>query len=155
MVVIGASLFGKIYAIPGVCYVATRFLHIFYVPFVPTSSWIVFDEANASFFSTGWQGHQLKRLHWGSIVAAWVRSFLIVCAILFVIVTATVFLLDRPIGYTVGAGTVVVLAVAGIWLSYRLAKPTPDLLRRLFEQSGAPPDLVERALQTVGEDTHG
>ena len=144
MVVFGSSLFGKVYAVRGVCHVATRFLHVFFVPLVPTSSWLVFDEPRASFFGTGGEGHQLKSIHWGSVAAAWIRSFLSVCAVAASIVGATVVLLDRASGDIVGAWALVALAIAGIWLSYRLTRATPDVVVRVLERSGVPPDLIAR-----------
>jgi hypothetical protein len=40
----GDSYFGKVDWVPGLFYVRTRFLHIWFFPFVPRQSYLFFDE---------------------------------------------------------------------------------------------------------------
>ncbi len=43
-VVYGTRLYGRVDMIPGLCYVATRFFHIFWIPIIPLGSQIVVEE---------------------------------------------------------------------------------------------------------------
>src|SRR5262245_52564129 len=99
MWVVGADFYGKVDRIPGVCHVRTRFLHVLFFPFVPTSSFLVIEPENpAEFRNSGnpslqkagafliaeakspnecAQAHVI-RLNWKSIIFAWVRALLVV-----------------------------------------------------------------------------
>lgn len=43
MMIWGDKLYGKIYQVPGVCYVATVFFHFWFLPIWPMRSYIVFE----------------------------------------------------------------------------------------------------------------
>jgi hypothetical protein len=65
IVVFGSTLYGKVESVPGVCHVATRFLHFFFVPLFPTGSWLVVDKRERA--EGGAEAIKLPAMHWGSV----------------------------------------------------------------------------------------
>lgn len=39
-------MFGRVDEVPGVCYIATQFFHVWYIPLIPLSSMLVVDDSN-------------------------------------------------------------------------------------------------------------
>lgn len=54
-VVWGTRLYGKVDEVPGLCYVATRFFHLWYVPLVPLNTYAVVAED-----FEGWRGPEIS-----------------------------------------------------------------------------------------------
>jgi hypothetical protein len=46
MWIVGADYYGKVDRVPGRYYVRTRFLHVMFFPFVPTSSYVFLEQPN-------------------------------------------------------------------------------------------------------------
>src|SRR5262245_56925444 len=46
MWIVGADYYGKVDRVPGRYYVRTRFLHVMFFPFVPTTSYVIAEQPN-------------------------------------------------------------------------------------------------------------
>lgn len=65
---------GRVDQVPGTCYVATRFFHLYYVPLIPLSSWVI---VHGSENSAGFKGQQIP-LSMKSVMFGWLQGYLIV-----------------------------------------------------------------------------
>ena len=74
MLIFGQTVCGRVDYVPGTCYVATRFFHLYYVPLIPLSSWVIKQGTENS---TGFQGQQI-RLNGKSVLCGWLQAFLVV-----------------------------------------------------------------------------
>jgi hypothetical protein len=63
----GTNFFGKVDSVPGVFHVATKFGHIYYLPLVPSQSFLVLERT-----SSGIRGIPIP-FSWKSMLIAWVR----------------------------------------------------------------------------------
>jgi hypothetical protein len=72
----GSSFFGKVDNVPGVFHVATKFGHIYYIPLVPSQSFLVLERT-----SSGIRGVPIP-FSWKSMLAAWLRASFIVIAVI-------------------------------------------------------------------------
>ncbi|MFP2898880.1 hypothetical protein [Corallococcus sp. 4LFB] len=72
MVIFGSRLYGKVDAIPGLGYVATKFGHINFVPLIPLEGWLVIAEEG-----NGWRGQAIG-MSGKSVLVAWARLLFIV-----------------------------------------------------------------------------
>jgi len=76
MVIIwGQRMYGRVDRFAG-SHVATRFFHLYYVPLIPLSSWLVLEEQTEGNFI----GLQLP-LQWRSVLLAWLRVAAVLAAI--------------------------------------------------------------------------
>jgi hypothetical protein len=73
-----SRLFGKVDQVPNICYVATEFFHIGYIPLVPLQTWLIIvgSETDVLIYES-WKGVQIPRF-WKSVVYAWVRAPLLI-----------------------------------------------------------------------------
>lgn len=154
IVVFGSTLYGKVQVVPGVCHVATRFLHFFFVPLFPTGSWLVIHEqARASHGVEGLKGIgavKLPSMHWGSVGLGWLRFFLLVALFVLALVIATKLGLDRPWSQTVPLILAATVCVAGFIGSYRLLPARPHHIEELSSVSGIPDVVLTRAREQLG-----
>ncbi len=74
MIIVGQRLCGRVDQVPGICYVATRFLHFYYVPLIPLSSWVIVQGSEGA---SGFRGQQI-RLSLKSVVFGWLQAFFVV-----------------------------------------------------------------------------
>jgi hypothetical protein len=144
MVVFGARLYGKVHAVPGVFYVSTRFLHCFFVPLIPTSSWVILDNTpqRNGWFDSQRKGRQLGRVLWRSAALAWLRLALLLLIALSIVLAATLAGLEshfyRSVGcFVLGASCAVVLVY-----SYRTARASLSDLNALETVPGFPGELI-------------
>ena len=117
VIVWGTINAGKVDEVPGkLFHVVTRFGHVYYIPLIPTGSYVVLQETADG----GFQGAPIP-LSFKSILAGWIRGGSIV-AILISVVTTAVMLLDAkmPPYSWVGPALIGVVAVAALTLSYKL-----------------------------------
>ena len=70
----GSRYMGKCDLIPGVCYVKTRFGHLWYIPLIPLNSVIVISEMEGSI-----RGVPIP-LNFKSILIAWTRAALLIAS---------------------------------------------------------------------------
>jgi hypothetical protein len=149
-VVFGSTLYGKVESVPGVCHVATRFLHVFFVPLFPTGAWLVVHKSARA--GGGADAIKLPAMHWGSVGLGWLRFFLLFAMFVFAIVAATKIGLDRPLSQVatvIGGGVACLIAFLG---SYRLVRARPETLEGWRAVSGVPITLVARASERLREE---
>lgn len=77
-VICGQELYGKVDVVPGKCHVATRFFHLYYVPLIPTSSWVIRKGA----VSDPGSAEQQIRMSFKSICIGWLMSLLIIFGVI-------------------------------------------------------------------------
>ncbi len=70
MIVFGTRFYGNVDRLPGLCYVVTRFVHIWFVPLIPTASYLVLEgtESGGNF-----RGVPIS-MSGKSVVNAWLRA---------------------------------------------------------------------------------
>src|SRR5438874_13693924 len=83
-IVWGSKLMGKVDVVPGLFHVATKFGHIYYIPLIPTASFVVLSQDGQGFRGVP-IGLSIK-----SILLAWLRVALLIAA---VIASCTVLML--------------------------------------------------------------
>jgi len=147
IVVFGSTLYGKVESVPGVCHVATRFLHFFFVPLFPTGSWLVVDKRERA--EGGAEAIKLPAMHWGSVGLGWLRFFLLVALFILSIVAATKVGLDRPWSQTIPVIVGGVLCGAAFIGSYRLLRARPESVEAWRGVSGIPSALLARASERL------
>ncbi len=151
MIIYGKGLFGKVDSVRGVFYVATNFLHIFYVPVVPWGSWLVFDDSpGLRVFDSSWRGIPLGRVGWKSIGMAWLRGALCVLtggAAFVGVTTVAAVSLSKGAPYL----GLALLSALVVGFTYRLGRATPASLTALAEVQELPPELLEEARAIVDD----
>jgi hypothetical protein len=147
IVVFGSTFYGKVESVPGVCHVATRFLHLFFVPLFPTGAWLVIDKRERA--EGGAEAIKLPAMHWGSVGLGWLRFFLLVAGFVFAIVAATKIGLDRPWSQTAPVIAGAVLCVVAFFGSYRLLRARPENIERWRGVSTIPSTLLARASEQL------
>jgi hypothetical protein len=132
IVFFGSRNYGKVDHVPGLFYVVTGFFYIQFIPLFPTGSILVLDDGKERGFKLGMSGK--------SIFFAYLRAALIIggpAAILFGVLE----LMKNP-PVSIGLIIVGVVATVFFFLSYKLAKPSPQRALRLANQAGIPPEYV-------------
>jgi hypothetical protein len=145
--VFGSTLYGKVESVPGVCHVATRFLHFCFVPLFPTSSWLVVDDGELA--QGGADAIRLPTLHWGSVGIAWLRFFLLAATAILAIISATKLGLDRPLTQTVPMILLGLVCAASFVGSYRLTRASSQSFEALRGVSGIPSALLTRVSERL------
>jgi hypothetical protein len=146
MIHFGQSFYGKVDVVPKLCHVATRFLHINFVPLIPLGSYIIVTGGS----KTGSNAGTETSLSVKSILMAWFRAGLIGAAIFsgFVGTFATEF------GGRKGQAEFSLAAVWGVvgglcltlWLTYRFNRAGYDRAHQLGAELGLPSEVVEGLL---------
>lgn len=75
MIIYGTSMYGKVDEVPGFCWTATQFAHIYWIPLIPTGSYIVTGEDG-----DGIQGLKVS-LNGKSVGVAYLQGFCIASTI--------------------------------------------------------------------------
>ena len=150
----GDAYFGRVDRVPGLFHVKTRFLHVWWIPFVPRESWVVDDG----------RGNHGRRIHlsWKSVFVTWSR---VAVGFLFVftgLMLVPIFGSDpkqitvHPI---IAAGIIltVLTVLAGAYaLTYWCAKPD---VHRAFELAKwldiDPNEVVDRFPRSQSTETSG
>lgn len=78
LLIYGRRLCGRVDRVPGICYVATRFAHLYYVPLIPLSSWIIKQGTEKTFDFR----EQRIRLSVKSVLIAWLQAYLFIFGVL-------------------------------------------------------------------------
>jgi len=86
----GDNYYGKVDRVPGLFFVRTRFLHVWFVPLVPRESYLFFDGPPYG----GYAGIRI-RLNWKSVFVAWLRGFLVFLAVMLLLGGVMPFQIDR------------------------------------------------------------
>jgi hypothetical protein len=143
----GERLYGKVDQVPGRCYVATLFIHFFFLPLAPERSFLVFEDSLRSeihfphIFNHTFRGIPL-RFNIKSWLFAWARTLLVAIAVL-TFVGPLSLVVGRIQGQfacpwdQLGLIAVDCLTVGGacialVRLSYRLSRAPPARAQRLL-----------------------
>jgi hypothetical protein len=145
----GNHYYGKVDVVPNLCYVATRFFHVNFVPLVPLGSCIIVAGSEKG---NNFQGIQTS-LSLKSIFVAWLRAALygITAAILLagIVMGIEQFqaghwrAFSRQLVGTVCAASACCFA---LWLTYRLNRARYDRALQLGMELGLEPEFVESYL---------
>ncbi|MDZ4687531.1 MAG: hypothetical protein SH850_20870 [Planctomycetaceae bacterium] len=143
----GDAYYGKVDAVPGLFHVQTRFVHFWWIPFVPRESSLFLDDNTP-------RGVRIP-LRWKSVLLAWVRAFLLLQIVALLIGAV------ESLGPNVHRGNVhpaVMIACAGIislfcgalyWMTYWLAPAKLSRAIELGQRLGMPRDEIERWFEPV------
>jgi hypothetical protein len=145
LVFIGSKLYGKVDHVPGLFYVATKFVYFQFIPLVPVGSFVVMEgtEKEDGKFSGVSVGLSAK-----SILVAWLRTALVIGAIL-----APTSAIQELIAVAQGRGDAAEFAgsialtvgcIFGLWASYRFIRAGPIRALKLAGKAGVPPETVAR-----------
>src|SRR5262245_57714915 len=77
MIIVGTRTFGKVDQVPGLFYVATRFGHFDFLPFIPMGSYVFLDDGSQRGVPIGTSGK--------SVLVAWLRAILLLSAVFLVL----------------------------------------------------------------------
>ncbi|WP_010584565.1 hypothetical protein [Schlesneria paludicola] len=77
-IIAGQQLCGRVDDVPGTCYVVTRFMHLYYIPLIPLSSWLV-PYGTESKAEAEWLRIRLSAK---SILVGWLQGFLVLFGLL-------------------------------------------------------------------------
>jgi hypothetical protein len=116
IIVWGSGLYGKVDTVPGLCHVATKFGHLWYIPLIPTGSWIVLSQDG-----NGWQGKPIG-VSFKSMLMGWIRGALVVGTIASGIGLIAGFgeLQKSGPGVLIGAGVATILCSLFLYGTYKL-----------------------------------
>src|SRR5438874_1254623 len=109
-IVWGSRLMGKTDVVPGLFHVATKFGHVYYLPLIPTASYVVLAQNGESF-----RGVPIT-LSVKSILMAWARTALFLVGITMSIWAAVCFG-DKKAGDPIMTS----LIAAGVWLLFGMS----------------------------------
>jgi hypothetical protein len=113
MIIWGSRLYGKVDRVPGLFYVATVFFHLWFIPLIPTATYVVLEGSEDG---EGWKGVTIS-LSGKSILAAYGRTFLLISAVVMAIASLVMFGENAVYGTLLGVGAIA--AVGLMVLSYR------------------------------------
>jgi hypothetical protein len=149
MFVFGDDYWGKVDWVPGLFYVKTRFLHIWWLPMVPRESILFFDENPAP---PSPRGVPIS-LRWKSIGLTWLHTFLLLSMVLFFAAGCALFTVDSrkvpihpAISITV-AWSIVFVSGWLYWWSCRWMSPTAERAFELGKMLGISQETVELHLK--------
>lgn len=139
VIIFGQRLCGRVDQVPGACYVATRFFHVYYVPLIPLSSWVIVEGSENQ---NGFRGQQIG-LSGKSVVYGWLQAFLVIFGLIYSIYGAIqISELNRAGKNTFDGIVKVVIGVVslGAWAMFMIRpfRAGPERARHLLEQLGVP-----------------
>lgn len=132
----GTRLYGKVDHVPGLFYVATHFAYVQFIPLFPTTSYLIIDGTEGS---QGFQGVKVP-MNGKSVLFGYLRAFLTLASIGLIVAGGVTVAKD--------ALPAVVMIVAGLFggiflfLSYKVARPSPQRALMLAGQAGIEPEVV-------------
>ena len=106
IIIWGSRMCGVVDQVPHICHVATRFGHVYYIPLIPTQSYIVLEQQGDSFYG------KAIGLSGKSVLVAWLRAALVVGALVAAVATIVAVARHDPLLAAAWAILVVVLAAA-------------------------------------------
>ncbi|MGE0712748.1 MAG: hypothetical protein AB7N76_11195 [Planctomycetota bacterium] len=139
VIVWGTGLYGRVDEVPGVCWVATQFFHLYYIPLVPMGSQAVLEQNGNE-----WRGAAIS-LSFKSVLIAYLRAALIVAGIVGIVVTIMAFTAKGSRGPSILAGVLpLVVGFGGFWASKVLGPinvASYERARSLLGSLGVPEEL--------------
>jgi 4-amino-4-deoxy-L-arabinose transferase-like glycosyltransferase len=149
IIVWGTRFCGRVDQVPGFFHVATRFFHVYYVPLIPLSSYLIYDGTESE---AGFRGVSIP-MSFKSVLAGWGRALLIVGALVAAVFGGfNLFFSDhRMADYVVGLGAIGLAALmAGVyWLSRKVFQAGQSRALALAALAGFPPHLIQAHFQVV------
>jgi hypothetical protein len=140
-IIYGQKHYGKVDHVPGLFYVVTEFLHVWYVPLIPVKSQLVVDGSEDG---SGFKGLRIP-MNFKSVFMAWYRAALVL--MVFAGLAVGCAEASRP-GFVVNALFVpAVMVIGGIflyWLSSS-SRASYDRALALGEQAGLPAEYIEKS----------
>jgi hypothetical protein len=144
----GRGLYGRVDDVPGLFYVKTSFVHVYYVPLIPVGSYLIFEGTETD---NGFQGVKIG-FSLKSILATWLRAALVIGVIFFVFV-ATALLCNDQEPKPLEAAKMALWAAAffGAFLvTQRYSHAGPYRALRLARAAGIPEEVVQGHLSMTG-----
>lgn len=144
-IVWGTALYGRVDRVPGWFDVGTQFGHIYYVPLIPTKTWVILQGTEDG---NGWKGVEIP-MSAKSVLAAWLRAaiaigMLVSCCFLAVALLEKVPRPESP-SAAIWGGTLCGLAVL-YWLTVRFSRASYDRALELAEHLGIDREKFAEAL---------
>jgi hypothetical protein len=142
---VGDHYFGRVDHVPAMFYIETRFLHIYYFPFVPRESYLFIDQKPIYGERKGIR----IPICWKSVLIAWTRAcFGGLCALMIIGGTLQLFQSpqvgqDSPIVKAVVCWTVAAFFATVFGISHMGTRATPNRARELAPILGLSPDEAE------------
>jgi len=141
--VFGKRYAGKVDCVPGLFFVKSYFLHVYWLPFVPQGSYLLWDDPQNRF-----RGVRIP-LCWRSVFKAWLVLYPL---ILFLLGSALVTIVNFdpptsqnvPMRRLVGIPILVIVFALPFWLWFRLAKLTGARAIELAAHLSIPNFVVEQ-----------
>jgi len=147
MGVFGTRLFGQVDRVAGLFSVRTKFFHVNFVPLIPLSSYLVFEEKGGS----AGRGIELKKLRWNSVLLAWLRTPLwLACGITSMIGLMTAFGFDHDWHAATPMLVAGMLTGAAFYASYRLTAASFERASELARLVGLPAEFTAAIEQRFG-----
>lgn len=144
-VVFGSRLCGRVDDVPDILYVKSKFLHLNYLPLLPTSSYVILEGSEKS---GGFHGVQIP-MSVKSVFAAWLRTAFLFSAAMGSII-AVVGLSDRQkdAAFILTGLTVAAASVGLYWLSRKLLRASMRRAVQLAEHLGLDEKAIHAAFET-------
>ena len=149
MFIVGDDYWGKVDWLPGLFYVKTRFLHIWWFPLVPRGSVLFYDENPAPEEPRGVR----IPMRWKSVWLAWLQSWLLVSIVLFVAGGISLLVLGfqegkmRAFIAATVSWTLFFLACFLYWWSCRWTAPSLSRALELGKILAIPQETIELQLK--------
>ena len=122
IMIFGRHLFGSVDRVPGCCYVATMFFHIFFLPLIPLGTFIVLEGSETgNFFERTFQGPRV-RLGLKSVLVGYFRGWVGVFTLFLFAISALIIPLESSsranegLMMAVGIGAVLSIGFATFWV---------------------------------------
>jgi hypothetical protein len=155
VIIIGKRFFGKVDCVPGLFYIATTFIHVFYFPIIPLGSCIVLANSRHT-TRYGATAHMVFKTGFSfkSWLTAYVRGILIGATILS-IAAAVMTYFDLLLGLKpyaengslwVVTGSIASISFGLTYLSYKFCKASEKRARALGKAAGFQDEAVLRAI---------
>lgn len=151
----GKRFFGRVDRVPGLFYVATAFIHLFWFPLIPLGTSIVLENSERA----GPGGSTTYRVHktgfsFKSFLIAYFRAVLIFPIVFAIVIPAAAYfglLAEKfaPVPDPAYWGTVLGIVFGGsllVWLSHKITAPSKKRALELGKIAGYPDEAVLRLL---------
>ncbi|RKH57102.1 hypothetical protein [Corallococcus aberystwythensis] len=139
MVIFGSRLYGKVDAVPGLGYVATKFGHLNFVPLIPLEGWLVVAEEG-----NGWRGQAIG-MSGKSVLVAWARFLFIVGGIISLIVGLASW--SRHSDEVIVPGVLALACIGGLIASYTwkwVTHASPERALEIAREAGVSEEGLEQ-----------
>ena len=140
----GTRFYGAVDRVRGAFYVATKFGHLWFIPLIPTESWLVFEGTETG---NGFRGVPIP-LSGKSVLCGWLRAACVIggpIAILLGLSGLSQGGLDSLLVMLGGFA-----AIGAFFLSYALTRADHGRARELAAMAKLPDELVEALLDATG-----